>query len=81
MRFVIWYSIDGGKRCLRKYFSNYKAAECKLVNTLKRNCFSYNFFGEKRQTLVKNSVICGIMPVSDNFLKKETNCWANSFNN
>ena len=80
MKFVIWYSIDGGKRCLRKYFSNYKAAESKLVNTLKRTCIHYDFYGAKRLGAKKN-VICGIMPVSDNFLKKETNCWANSFNN
>lgn len=80
MKFVIWYSIDGGKRCLRKYFYSYKAAENKLLYILKRNCFFYNLSGE-RQMWVKNSVICGIMPVSDNFLKKETNCWANSFNN
>lgn len=80
MKFVIWYSIDGGKRCLRKYFSNYKTAECKLVNTLKRTCIIHNLSGE-RQTCVKNSVICGIMPISDNFLKNKTNCWANNFNN
>ena len=80
MKFVIWYSIDGGKRCLRKYFSNYKTAESKLLYTLKRTCILYDFYGVKRLG-VKNSVICGIMPVSDNFLKKETNCWANSFNN
>ena len=80
MKFVIWYSIDGGKRCLRKYFSNYKTAENKLLYTLKRTCIIHNLPGE-RQTRVKNSIICGIMPVSDNFLKNETNCWANNFNN
>ena len=80
MRFVIWYSIDGGKRCLRKYFYNYKAAENKLLYTLKRTCIHHNLYGIKRLS-VKQNVICGIMPVSNNFLKKETNCWANSFNN
>ena len=80
MKFVIWYSIDGGKRCLRKYFSNYKAAENKLLYTLKRTCIHHNLYGVKRLG-VKENVVCGIMPVSDNFLKKETNCWANSFNN
>lgn len=80
MKFVIWYSIDGGKRCLRKYFYSYKAAEIKLLYTLKRNCVYYNTSGEL-ETRVKNSVACGIMPVSKNFLKNETCCWANSFNN
>ena len=80
MKFVIWYSIDGGKRCLRKYFYNYKAAESKLLYTLKRTCIRHNLYGAKMLG-VKEKVICGIMPVSDNFLKKETNCWANSFNN
>lgn len=80
MKFVIWYSIDGGKRYLRKYFYSYKAAENKLLYTLKRNCFFYNLCGEKHMR-VKRSIICGIMPVSDNFLKNETCCWAKSFNN
>ena len=80
MKFVIWYSIDGGKRCLRKYFYNYKTAENKLLYTLKRTCILHDFCGAKKLG-VKENVICGIMPVSDNFLKKETNCWANNFNN
>lgn len=80
MKFVIWYSIDGGKRCLRKYFYSYEAAENKLLYTLKRNCVYYNTSGEK-QTWVKNSIACGIMPAPGNFLKNESCCWANSFNN
>lgn len=80
MKFVIWYSIDGGKRCLRKYFFTYEAAENKLLYTLKRTCFLHNLSGEKRLG-VKKGVICGIMPAPGNFLKNETCCWANSFNN
>lgn len=52
MKFVIWYSIDGGKRCLRKYFYSYKAAEIKLVNTLKRDCY-YSYIGTFNGKILK----------------------------